>query len=200
VKLGVNLGYAPPGTNPAELVPLVRTAEALGYVRAIRPVEFHAVHLSTEGFSFELAERWHEYTRGQSDLEPMPAADIPLSEHLRKIPPATRPTVETVIRTIKDVAPRAKEITYRSQAPRSKSSMWKIVRYAVDGANVVGVGTFPNHATLFFYRGREIDDGSGLLQGSGKDTRFVNLRTPADAEAAFLKSITRKAFKLAGGV
>jgi F420-dependent oxidoreductase-like protein len=31
VKLGVNLGYAPPGTNPAELTPLVRMAEALGY-------------------------------------------------------------------------------------------------------------------------------------------------------------------------
>jgi F420-dependent oxidoreductase-like protein len=31
VKLGVNLGYAPPGTNPAELVPIVRLAEALGY-------------------------------------------------------------------------------------------------------------------------------------------------------------------------
>jgi F420-dependent oxidoreductase-like protein len=31
VKLGVNLGYAPPGTNPAELTPLVRAAEGLGY-------------------------------------------------------------------------------------------------------------------------------------------------------------------------
>jgi F420-dependent oxidoreductase-like protein len=31
VKLGVSLGYAPPGTNPAELVPLVREAERLGY-------------------------------------------------------------------------------------------------------------------------------------------------------------------------
>jgi F420-dependent oxidoreductase-like protein len=31
VKLGVNLGYAPPGTNPADLVPTVRLAEALGY-------------------------------------------------------------------------------------------------------------------------------------------------------------------------
>jgi F420-dependent oxidoreductase-like protein len=31
VKLGVNLGYAPPGTNPAELVPIVHLAEALGY-------------------------------------------------------------------------------------------------------------------------------------------------------------------------
>jgi F420-dependent oxidoreductase-like protein len=31
VKLGVNLGYAPPGTNPADLVPLVQRAEELGY-------------------------------------------------------------------------------------------------------------------------------------------------------------------------
>jgi F420-dependent oxidoreductase-like protein len=31
VKLGVNVGYAPPGTNPAELVLLVQTAEALGF-------------------------------------------------------------------------------------------------------------------------------------------------------------------------
>ena len=31
MKLGLNLGYAPPGTNPAELVPLVQEAERLGF-------------------------------------------------------------------------------------------------------------------------------------------------------------------------
>ena len=31
MKLGLNLGYAPPGTNPAELTPLVQHAEELGY-------------------------------------------------------------------------------------------------------------------------------------------------------------------------
>ena len=31
MKLGLNLGYAPPGTNPAELVPAVQHAEELGY-------------------------------------------------------------------------------------------------------------------------------------------------------------------------
>ena len=31
MKLGLNLGYAPPGTNPADLVPLVRRAEELGF-------------------------------------------------------------------------------------------------------------------------------------------------------------------------
>jgi len=76
--------------------------------------------------------------------------------------------------------------------------MWKIVRYAVDGGNVVAIGTFPDHATLFFYRGRELDDGSGLLQGGGKELRFITLRAPADAVRPAVKQLVRKAFKLGG--
>jgi hypothetical protein len=74
--------------------------------------------------------------------------------------------------------------------------MWKLVRYAVDGENVVGVGTFTNHSTLFFYRGRELDDKSGLLEGTGKDSRYVTLRGPADAEQPAVKRLVRQAFKL----
>lgn len=127
-----------------------------------------------------------------------PAAQIPLSEHLKKIPPKVRPTVKAAIRTVKTAAPQADEITYRSEPPRSSRAMWKIVRYAVDGSNVVGVGTFPGHSSLWFYRGRELDDGSGLLEGGGKDSRFITLRTAADAERPAVKRIVRKAFKLGG--
>jgi len=80
--------------------------------------------------------------------------------------------------------------------PRSKSMMWKRVRFAQDGKPVVGIGTFTAHSAMFFYRGRELDDGSGLLQGSGKDTRFVTLRSPADAEKPAVKKLVRAAFKL----
>src|ERR1041384_5408122 len=31
MRLGLNLGYAPPGTNPADLFPLVQEAERLGF-------------------------------------------------------------------------------------------------------------------------------------------------------------------------
>jgi hypothetical protein len=127
------------------------------------------------------------------------SSEISLAEQLKRIPPRTRPTVKAAIRTVKSVAPKADEITYLSQAPRSSRMMWKLVRYAVDGANVVGIGTFPDHSTLFFYRGRELDDGSGLLQGSGKDSRFITLRSPADVERPAVKGLVRKAFKLGGG-
>src|ERR1700694_5832678 len=124
--------------------------------------------------------------------------EIAVSEHIKKVPPTVRPIVQAARRTVKGIAPSADEISYRSQPPRSSTYMWKIVRYAVDGANVVGIGTFPKHSTLFFYRGRELDDGSELLEGSGKDSRFITLRAPADAERPAVKQLVRKAFRLGG--
>ncbi|HEY8643466.1 MAG TPA: DUF1801 domain-containing protein [Candidatus Dormibacteraeota bacterium] len=123
---------------------------------------------------------------------------ISLSDQLKRIPPPTHPTVSAAIRTVREIAPQAQEIPYRSQPPSSNRAMWKLVRYAAGGANVVGIGTFPSHATIFFYRGRELDDAGGLLQGSGKDSRFVTLRNPADAESPAVKRLVRQAFQLAG--
>ncbi len=71
--------------------------------------------------------------------------------------------------------------------------MWKVVRYAVGDEYVVGIGAFATYATLFFARGRDLDDGSGLLQGSGKDARFIRLREPKDASQPALTRILRKA-------
>ncbi len=99
---------------------------------------------------------------------------------------------------VKAVAPQAEEIPYPMAEPRSSRTMWKLYRYALGGANVVGIGTFPNHSSLYFYRGVELDDGSGLLQGGGKEMRFITLREPADAERPKVKAVVGKAFRLAG--
>src|SRR6202521_968398 len=123
---------------------------------------------------------------------------IPVSEHIKKVPPTVRPIVRAARRMVKAVAPKADEISYQSQPPRSSTYMWKIVRYAVDGTNVVGIGTFPRHSTLFLYRGGELDDGSGLLEGSGKDSCFITLKAPADAERPAVKRLLREAFELGG--
>jgi len=122
---------------------------------------------------------------------------MPTSARVKDVPPAVRPIVEAAIKTIREVAPDADEIAYDMAAPRSKSMVWKLVRYAVDGENVVGVGTLTAHSMIFFYRGRELDDGAGLLQGGGKEMRFIKLTSPADAGRAGVKEMVRKAFKLA---
>lgn len=121
---------------------------------------------------------------------------ISVSDHLGKLPAAVRPTVVAARRMVTAIAPKAVELSCQMQPPRSKTYMWKICFYAVDGANVVGIGTFPTYSTLFFYRGRELDDGSGLLLGGGKEMRFIRLLAPSAAERPAVKRMVRKAFKL----
>ena len=126
----------------------------------------------------------------------MAAEEISLARHLKQIPAKIRPTFQAARTTVRAAAPNAREIVCAGGPPRSKTYMWKIVRYAVGGANVAGIGVFPTYAILFFYRGRELDDRTGLLQGGGKDSRFIRLRTPADAERPAVKRMVRKAFAL----
>jgi hypothetical protein len=124
-------------------------------------------------------------------------AEVSLSEQLKKVPPRVRPVVKAALDSVRSAAPKgAEEVLYRSSQPRSRSAMWKLVRFTAGGGNVVGVGTFPAHVTIWFYRGRELADGSGLLQGTGKDSRFITLHSAADAEKPVVKSLVRKAFKL----
>ena len=62
-----------------------------------------------------------------------------------------------------------------------------IVGNVTDSYGVLGNGAY------------EIDDGTGLLQGSGKDSRFIALSTRADAERPAVKRLVRKAFALEEG-
>jgi len=124
---------------------------------------------------------------------------ITVSDQMRRIAPAVRPIVQAARRAVKAAAPHAKEVAYQSKPPRSKSAMWKIARYAVGDEYVVGIGTFATYATVFFTRGRELDDGSGLLEGSGKDARFTRLRKPSDASQPALRRVLRKAFTTGTG-
>jgi len=119
-----------------------------------------------------------------------------LAEQLKKIPPAVRPIVRAARRAVKAVAPDAEEVAYRSSPPRSKSAMWKLARYVVDDEPVVALGTYATHATLFFFRGREIDDDAGVLEGTGKLLRYVTLRAPKDADRPTLKRLLKRAFAL----
>jgi hypothetical protein len=123
---------------------------------------------------------------------------VSVEDHLKNVPAAVRPIVVAARKTIRAAGTAADEIPYQSKRPSSASAMWKLARYAVDGVNVVGLGTFAKHSTIFFYRGRELGDPNGLLQGSGKDSRFVTLRSPADAEKPAVRKLVRDAFRLEG--
>lgn len=130
---------------------------------------------------------------------PSRAGIVSVSDRLANVASGVRPIVEAAHKTVRAVAPDAEAIPCQGQKPRSPSMMWKLVRYAVDGEVVVTIGTFTDHASLFFARGSEIEDEEGLLQGTGKSLRYITLRTPSDARKAAVKGLVHKAFALATG-
>jgi hypothetical protein len=124
------------------------------------------------------------------------ASQSTMATNLDALPEPVRSTIQAARRTVRSVAPEAREVPYASKPPASRSAMWKLARYALDEDDVVGIGAFARHASLYFYRGRELDDVSGLLEGGGKSMRFVRLLSPADASSAAVKRLLRRAFQL----
>lgn len=127
----------------------------------------------------------------------MPAKPVTtIDDHLRNLTPATRPLIEAALHAVRAVAPAAaQEVVYQSHPPSSPSTMWKLVRFRDRGENVVGIGTFPRHAAVFFYRGRELEDPGHLLGGGGKEMRFITLRAPQDARTPAVERLLRTAFE-----
>jgi hypothetical protein len=121
-----------------------------------------------------------------------------LPEQLRELTADVRAIVSAARRAVKSAAPSARETHCAMARPRTKSMMWKLCRYGAkdEEGTIVTIGAFANHASIFFARGVELDDGSGLLEGSGKQLRYVTLRTSADAGSAALKRVVKKAFRL----
>ena len=61
---------------------------------------------------------------------------------------------------------------------------------------MVGVGNYPRWVSVYFFRGAELDDPDGVLEGSGKGMRHIKLREPKEASAAALRAMVRQAFKI----
>jgi hypothetical protein len=124
------------------------------------------------------------------------AANLCVSDQLARVPSPVNTIVRAARKTVRAVAPDAEELACQTERPRSPSMMWKLVRYAIKGEVVVTIGTFAKHSSMFFARGRALDDGRGLLEGTGKKLRYIALRSPADAKRAAVKDVLRKAFAL----
>jgi hypothetical protein len=124
-------------------------------------------------------------------------ATTSVADQLQLVPPAVRVIVQATRRTVKAAAPTAEEVPYQGKPPRLRGALWKIVRYALGDADVVGIGASATHVLLYFYQGTELDDGSGLLQGGGKVMRSILLTRPQDAERPDVRRMLRRAFKLA---
>ena len=56
------------------------------------------------------------------------------------------------------------------------------------------VNAFTAHVNVGFFRGAELSDPSGLLEGAGKSMRHVKLRPEREVDAAALKKLIETAY------
>lgn len=113
--------------------------------------------------------------------------------------PPLRAVVRAARRAVHAAAPAATEIAYQSEPPRSARAVWKIARYRLGEIEVAGIGVTSTHVLLYFYRGVDLDDGSGLLAGSGKAMRSVKLWSAEDARRPSIAQLLRRAFATVAG-
>ena len=64
----------------------------------------------------------------------------------------------------------------------------------VNGAGFAYVNAFTEHVNVGFFRGAELPDPAGLLEGTGRFMRHVKLRPGGPIDAAALEGLIRTAY------
>lgn len=65
--------------------------------------------------------------------------------------------------------------------------------------DVPAIAPHSEHVNLQFFRGTELDDPEGTLEGTGKKARHVKLREPTEVQSAGIGDLIRQAADLARG-
>ena len=64
----------------------------------------------------------------------------------------------------------------------------------VEDAAFAYVGVYTRHANVGFFRGAELEDPAGMLEGTGKRMRHVKVRPGVDLDSAGLADLIRAAY------
>lgn len=103
---------------------------------------------------------------------------------LATVKPPQREIVKALRQMILETAPELTETV-----------KWGMPAYTLRG-NVVYIAPYSAHVNLGFYRGAELADSKGLLEGTGKGSRHVKVHSPEEARSNALKNLVRKAVAL----
>jgi hypothetical protein len=119
--------------------------------------------------------------------------------------PVSKAAVKTVDSYIAALESPQQEISkllqqlIRKAGPKLEESLkWGTPCYS-GTANVCSIMAFKNHVNLAFFRGAELADKKGLLEGTGKAMRHVKLCELKDVKKAAITGLVKEAVGLDGG-
>jgi hypothetical protein len=91
-----------------------------------------------------------------------------------------------------EIALSLREIIRKATPNLEEGMKWNVPCYSGTG-NVCAIITNKNHVNQAFYRGSELTDKEGLLEGIGKGMRHVKVRTLRDIRKKALAALIKGA-------
>jgi len=117
----------------------------------------------------------------------MTKATKPVDTYLAALPAALQLIASSLREIIRKAAPNLEE-----------GMKWNVPCYSAT-ANVCAIIAYKNHVNLAFYRGSELTDREGRLEGTGKGMRHVKVRTQREIRKKALAALIKAAAKLDEG-
>ena len=117
----------------------------------------------------------------------MTKATKPVDTYLAALPAAQQQIASSLREIIRKAAPNLEE-----------GMKWNVPCYS-PSANVCAIIAYKNHVNLAFYRGSELTDREGRLEGTGKGMRHVKVRTQREIRKKALAALIKAAAKLDEG-
>ena len=106
------------------------------------------------------------------------------AEYLAGQKPKNRAVIQALRRFTKRAAPEIDE-----------SVKWGNGCWVKGKVPIAYVYSAPDHVQFGFFRGSQLKDPQGLLQGQGKCVRHVKIRKPTEIDEPALRSLLRQATK-----
>lgn len=117
------------------------------------------------------------------------ATDKEINQFLDDYEPEVQAIAHELCRVVTDAAPDLKEEVKRG---------WKNITYRGNGV-VCAVQPYSRYVSLHFYKGTELDDPAGVLEGGGKQLRHIKVHSLDAIDEKVLAPFIKQAVALDKG-
>jgi hypothetical protein len=105
--------------------------------------------------------------------------------------------VESLADWKKDVAEELREVISIASRELTEEVKWGFPCYTADGKCICGFMAMKDTVNLVLYQGANLDDPSGLIEGTGKSMRHVKLRGLKDVRKPAFAKFIQESIRLA---
>jgi hypothetical protein len=96
----------------------------------------------------------------------------------------------------KEICQALRRLIFENFPRMSEEFKWGYPAYYHNGKRICILGGFKNHANIELFYGAHLKDIQGRIEGAGKHTRHIKLRSLEEVDAAYFVDLLRQSIAL----